>query len=1214
MRILFSIIISLGFFVIINTDVIAQNFTRVDAGFPVAIEPANAWADVDNDGDLDVFITGKDELDIPQANVYINDGGVFSPSASVFDGTYSASCAFGDFNNDGLADIALIGMGSAAAVSKVYRNDGGGTFTDIGAGIVSLSDGNIGWGDYNNDGWSDLLYCGVNNSGIPHTLLYRNDEGNGFIASGISFTGLSGGDIAWSDIDCDEDLDFILCGANAEGIPQSFIFRNNNGSFSLMGAGLTGLKGSSASWGDFNNDSYPDLLLSGIDSENTVHTLVYKNNNGSSFTLLAGMFKGVSYGSGIWGDFNNDGMMDFIVAGQETLNNGGGGPPMPDRPAELLLYLNEGNEQFQEHKVISGGVENNAVSCGDYDNDSDLDLLVSGEMINAIGVVHENTAIFRNETGNTNNPPSIPDGLSVEVQEHDFLIEWNASTDDKTPSDGLNYNIRIGTQESNMDIFSALSDLGNGYRHIVSAGNVASNTSWAVEGIRFGEYYVSVQAIDPSFAGSGFSENVFLELTPTATFIAEDSICVLEETTITYTGNASSEAQYNWDFDGAMIVSGSGQGPYDLYWDTEGLKTLSLTVTENGVTSELFSHGLTVIAYPSTPSFIAGPGQLCQGVVSADFAVPPITGALIHEWSLNPPSAGSISGSGVIGTVVWNPDYYGTAYVFVRGMNYCGYGPYSDSLVVVLDPLPEKPDKPDGPAVLCHGGLNTNYYTNSSSFADGYQWFLQPESAGIIFSNGLQAEVIWNASFTGAAKVFVEGYNGCGSGPVSDTLDITVYELPLADAGDDQTIPYGNTTQLSGSASGGPGAYNYFWMPDSLLVDPYSDTPTTIPLLQSVQFVFFANDYLTSCTGSDQMVVTVTGGPLMIDALANPEQLCVGEEVSLLALASGGTGNYTYSWTSDPPGFISEESDPVAYPEETTTYYILVEDSGDEVSDSVLVIVDPLPAAAGAIYGAENVCAGDEGVLYSVDPVPDADQYYWVLDEGLFGSSDSASIFINVADQWIQAVGSISVTPVNSCGLGASSELLISVWDVPLRPGMISGEDTLCTTTDTLSTFILEEAVPGATDYLWEMLPEDAGYIVSDGMTASVNWVKNWDGEVIISVQAINDCGNSEWSEPLLVHAYSCLGINDIPEGQIYFSLYPNPADEVISVRCWGPVDQQELDLTIYDLFGRKMLETVHPGQGIVKINTSGFPAGMYILSLHGESGQKVSKRMVVQH
>jgi gliding motility-associated-like protein len=84
-----------------------------------------------------------------------------------------------------------------------------------------------------------------------------------------------------------------------------------------------------------------------------------------------------------------------------------------------------------------------------------------------------------------------------------------------------------------------------------------------------------------------------------ASFDTQDDIaCEGETFSVLYTGNAATDATYEWDFDGATVVAGSGQGPIDLIWDTEGVKTIRLAVEEDGCRSGEELSTVTVIRTP----------------------------------------------------------------------------------------------------------------------------------------------------------------------------------------------------------------------------------------------------------------------------------------------------------------------------------------------------------------------------------------------------------------------------------------------------------------------------------------------------------------------------------------------------------------------------------------------------------------------------------------
>ena len=167
-----------------------------------------AWGDYDNDGDLDILLTGYSG-DGPVAKVYRNNGGGFVDSGPVDDalpGVSSSSVAWGDYDNDGDLDILLTGSTGGGSVAKVYRNTGG-AFVDIGAGLAGVNSNSVAWGDYDNDGDLDILLTG--SFGGPVARVYRN-TGGAFVDIGAGLTGVQSGRVAWGDYDNDGDLDICL--------------------------------------------------------------------------------------------------------------------------------------------------------------------------------------------------------------------------------------------------------------------------------------------------------------------------------------------------------------------------------------------------------------------------------------------------------------------------------------------------------------------------------------------------------------------------------------------------------------------------------------------------------------------------------------------------------------------------------------------------------------------------------------------------------------------------------------------------------------------------------------------------------------------------------------------------------------------------------------------------------------------------------------------
>jgi hypothetical protein len=180
-------------------------------------------------------------------------------------------------------------------------------------------------------------------------------------------------------------------------------------------------------------------------------------------------------------------------------------------------------------------------------------------------------------------------------------------------------------------------------------------------------------------------------------------------------------------------------------------------------------------------------------------------------------------------------------------------------------------------------------------------------------------------------------------GTASGEVTISVNPSPTSNAGNDQTIAYGTATTLSGQVNGGSGNYSYAWAPAVKLVNPNIQQPVTINLTETTLFTLTGTDNVGGCFDLDDMLVTITGGPLGCFPSANPPAICSGQTSQLQALASGGSGTYSYLWNSNPPGFSSSLSNPVVNPYITTTYNVSINDGYNVVSGNVTLIVNQLP-------------------------------------------------------------------------------------------------------------------------------------------------------------------------------------------------------------------------------------------------------------------------------
>ena len=436
------------------------------------------------------MLTGSDNNNQAVSKIYRNEGNnTFSEQTGIsLTAVSSGSVAWGDYDNDGDLDILLTG-----GPSIIYRNNGNNTFAEqTSISLTGVYVSSVAWGDYDNDGDLDILLTGDSGADNPVTIIYRNDGNNTFVVQ-TYLTGVGYSSVAWGDYDNDGDLDILLTGEDEPRNAVSKVYRNNgNNTFTEQTSiSLAGVSSSSVAWGDYDNDGDLDILLTGSDFGIPV-SKIYSNDGNNTFTEQTSIsLTGVQNSSAAWGDYDNDGDLDILLTGSDF------GIPVSK------IYSNDGNNTFTEQTSIDLiPVQSGSVAWGDYDNDGDLDILLTGYTLGWVNV----TKIYRNNNNTLNTLPAVPSNLLAVISGEDVALSWDKSTDNETPQNGLRYNLVIGTTPDAVNILSPMSDRNTGYRRVINLGNTNHNNSWTIKGLDLGQtYYWSVQATDNAFAGSDFA-------------------------------------------------------------------------------------------------------------------------------------------------------------------------------------------------------------------------------------------------------------------------------------------------------------------------------------------------------------------------------------------------------------------------------------------------------------------------------------------------------------------------------------------------------------------------------------------------------------------------------------------------------------------------------------------------------------------------------------
>jgi hypothetical protein len=312
------------------------------------VATGGAWADINNDGWLDLVVANGNDIERQKLAVYLNNGSgslPLTPSWESADIDYHGHLDVGDINKDGFIDVVVSVYIGAAGFSqkgkiKMYLNNNGIlSSTPSWTSADDFYTFSCALGDADGDGDLDLAAAGGEsyyNRSEKNRIYYNN---NGVLSSLPGWMSLSAGyayDVEWADIDNDGDLDLIF--AEEKGPNKLFLnYGDSIGTVPVWQSADPSLYANSLFIKDVNNDFYLDLAVSDNNQlGGSGKFKIYLNNNGilSTTPYWTSAFSG--YGSGITlGDIDNDGDNDLITGGwwqpcRIYLNSGGTFPQTPN--------------------------------------------------------------------------------------------------------------------------------------------------------------------------------------------------------------------------------------------------------------------------------------------------------------------------------------------------------------------------------------------------------------------------------------------------------------------------------------------------------------------------------------------------------------------------------------------------------------------------------------------------------------------------------------------------------------------------------------------------------------------------------------------------------------------------------------------------------------------------------------------------------------------
>ena len=361
-----------------------------------------------------------------QSGITFSHDNAASPEKFLIE-TMGSGCGWIDYDQDGLLDLYLVNGAATPSYkpahrlrSALYRNNGGGTFSDVtaraGVGAEGLFGMGLAVGDYDNDGFPDLFLCGYG-----RCILYHNNGDGTFTnvtaRAGVDNTGRWASSAAWFDYDNDGRLDLVIanyvdwspernfyCGDRGPGMrsychpddfnpqPPTLFHNNGDGTFTdvskLSGVGLKAGNGLGVVTFDYDNNGWQDIFIANDHMPN----FLFKNNRNGTFSEV-GYLAGVAV--------SGDGQFEAGMGTDAADTTGTGAMDLIVTHLDMQLarfYQNLGDGSFDDATFRSKlsyatfHMSGFGARFFDYDNDGTRDLfMANGHVLDNIERYHADT-------------------------------------------------------------------------------------------------------------------------------------------------------------------------------------------------------------------------------------------------------------------------------------------------------------------------------------------------------------------------------------------------------------------------------------------------------------------------------------------------------------------------------------------------------------------------------------------------------------------------------------------------------------------------------------------------------------------------------------------------------------------------------------------------------------------------------------------------------
>lgn len=621
--------------------------------------------------------------------------------------------------------------------------------------------------------------------------------------------------------------------------------------------------------------------------------------------------------------------------------------------------------------------------------------------------------------------------------------------------------------------------------------------------------------------------------------------------------------------------------------------------------------------------------DVCAGENSVEYSTTNTLNALTYKWFLEPPNAGNFSSSSKSVTINWSNSFSGNAELYVISSNSLGEGPASEKLLIKVNPLPSKANRPKGPDKICKEGSLTEFSVEKNAGVDKYKWFLYPNDAGKITGETDKATVEWSKFFTGTARISVSALNDCGIGEQSEASIVSVLEVPVI-----STTPSGetkvefNAKNLEYYVISNNNINEYFW---KITPEEAGEIISNVTIDGMNRIIVDWNDEYSgnvdiTVAGSNNCGKGGYSNPLkvVVDELpgksekpVGDDRVCQGTENS--EFSTNGTGNSEdYKWSIIPikAGTISGTGKTALITWSSEFYgtaKVFVQAVGKNgnglQSDTSELVITPKPLKCSVPKGETKICTEINESVYKDFSAEFADSY-----EANLNPENAGDLVIKnqeIVVKWnTNFLGNaiISIVGVNSCGKSElPSELEVSISKIPEKPNKPSGASNLIRNSKSVEYSVGESSLVD-TCY-WKLVPEQSGIMnIKNKNSVLIDLNENFKGQMLLSVSAGNNCGVSNFSEELIIMVDDSLtSISEVILEKV-FDIYPNPASNKIFVKIRKEIQSSfvQSEIKLFNSYGieviSKLKNSYDSGNSMIhEFDVEYLPAGVYMVKIQNQ-------------